>query len=102
MRERKIEDPRLDLHRDAVGVRSFGAGQPVRDGGAGDPGEVARRAVGHRGLHAECRRLLALDLPLADWAKEERIGRAEIEERISAAADRSQDGQEISQLRVPS
>jgi preprotein translocase subunit SecA len=40
------------------------------------------------GLHAECLRLLALDLPLADWAKEEGIGGDEIRERISAAADR--------------
>src|SRR5439155_4579955 len=40
------------------------------------------------GLHAECLRLLALDLPLAEWAKEEGIDRAEVEERIVAAADR--------------
>jgi preprotein translocase subunit SecA len=39
-------------------------------------------------LHAECLRLLALDLPLADWAKEEGIDRDAIEERIVAAADR--------------
>src|ERR1700757_3137599 len=39
-------------------------------------------------LHAECLRLLALDLPLAEWAKEEGIGGGEIRERISAAADR--------------
>jgi preprotein translocase subunit SecA len=41
-----------------------------------------------QGLHAECLRLLALDLPLADWAKEEGIGGDEIRERIGAAADR--------------
>ena len=40
------------------------------------------------GLHAECLRLLALDLPLADWAQEEGIDGDEIEERIVAAADR--------------
>jgi preprotein translocase subunit SecA len=40
------------------------------------------------GLHAECLRLLALDLPLADWAKEEGIDRDTVEERIVAAADR--------------
>ena len=40
------------------------------------------------GLHAECLRLLALDLPLAEWAKEEGIGRDELQERISTAADR--------------
>ena len=39
-------------------------------------------------LHAECLRLLALDLPLADWAKEEGVNAEEIEERIIAAADR--------------
>jgi preprotein translocase subunit SecA len=40
------------------------------------------------GLHAECLRLLAVDLPLADWAKEEGINGEEVEERIVAAADR--------------
>jgi len=39
-------------------------------------------------LHAECLRLLALDLPLAEWAKEEGITSEEIRERITAAADR--------------
>ena len=39
-------------------------------------------------LHAECLRLLALDLPLAEWAKEEGIGGDEMRERITAAADR--------------
>ncbi|HZK91533.1 MAG TPA: preprotein translocase subunit SecA [Stellaceae bacterium] len=39
-------------------------------------------------LHAECLRLLALDLPLADWAKEEGVNSEEVEERIIAAADR--------------
>jgi preprotein translocase subunit SecA len=40
------------------------------------------------GLHAECLRLLALDLPLAEWAKQEGIGSGEISERVSTAADR--------------
>src|ERR1700720_2932643 len=39
-------------------------------------------------LHAECLRLLALDLPLAEWAKEEGISGDEVRERITAAADR--------------
>ena len=39
-------------------------------------------------LHAECLRLLALDLPLAEWAKEEGITGEEVRERITAAADR--------------
>src|SRR6266852_2771726 len=39
-------------------------------------------------LHAECLRLLALDLPLAEWAQEEGIDGDAIEERIIAAADR--------------
>jgi len=39
-------------------------------------------------LHAECLRLLALDLPVADWAREEGIHPDTIEERIVAAADR--------------
>jgi preprotein translocase subunit SecA len=40
------------------------------------------------GLHAECLRLLGLDLPLAEWAKEEGINNDAVEERIIAAADR--------------
>jgi preprotein translocase subunit SecA len=40
------------------------------------------------GLHAECLRLLALDLPLADWAKEEGIDNEAVEERLVTAADR--------------
>src|SRR5579884_3695949 len=40
------------------------------------------------GLHAECLRLLALDLPIAEWAKEEGVGGDEIEARITAEADR--------------
>ena len=39
-------------------------------------------------LHAECLRLLALDLPLAEWAKEEGIDRDEIASASIAAADR--------------
>jgi preprotein translocase subunit SecA len=39
-------------------------------------------------LHAECLRLLALDLPLAEWVEEDGITGDEIRERISAAADR--------------
>jgi len=40
------------------------------------------------GLHEECLRLFALDLPIAEWAKEEGIADKEIEERISQAVDR--------------
>jgi preprotein translocase subunit SecA len=40
------------------------------------------------GLHAECARLLNLDLPLAQWAQEEGITREGVEERIAEAADR--------------
>jgi preprotein translocase subunit SecA len=40
------------------------------------------------GLHEECLRVLSLDLPIADWAKEEGIAEAEIRERVIAAADR--------------
>ncbi len=38
-------------------------------------------------LHAESVRLLNLDLPLADWAKEEGIGGDEVRERLEQAAD---------------
>ena len=40
------------------------------------------------GLTEDCKRVLALDLPIADWAKEEGIADQEIEERIIEAADR--------------
>jgi preprotein translocase subunit SecA len=39
-------------------------------------------------LHEECLRLLNLDLPVRDWAKEEGIADAEIRQRISDAAQR--------------
>ncbi len=39
-------------------------------------------------LHADCLRLLALDLPLAEWAKEDGIDAGTVEERIVAASDR--------------
>ena len=38
-------------------------------------------------LHTETARLLALDLPLSDWAREEGIADEEIEKRITDAAD---------------
>ncbi|HTZ78394.1 MAG TPA: preprotein translocase subunit SecA [Stellaceae bacterium] len=38
-------------------------------------------------LHEECLRLLNLDLPVADWAKEEGIADAEIRERLIKASD---------------
>ncbi len=41
-----------------------------------------------KGLHEEAMRLLALDLPVAEWAKEEGIAEAEITSRIIDAADR--------------
>ena len=39
-------------------------------------------------LHEEVLRVFALDLPLAEWSKEEGIAEAEIRERIAAAVDR--------------
>jgi preprotein translocase subunit SecA len=39
------------------------------------------------GLHEEVRRVLNLDLPVADWAREEGIAETEIEERIRNASD---------------
>jgi preprotein translocase subunit SecA len=39
------------------------------------------------GLHEEARRVLALDLPVAEWAKEEGVGGAEIEERVRSLHD---------------
>ena len=40
-------------------------------------------------LHEECLRLLALDLPVAEWAAEEGIADQEILERITKASDRA-------------
>ncbi len=40
-----------------------------------------------KSLHEECLRLLNLDLPVADWAKEEGIADAEISERLTKASD---------------
>jgi preprotein translocase subunit SecA len=39
-------------------------------------------------LHEEVRRIFGLDLPVADWAKEEGIAEEEISERISDAVER--------------
>ncbi|HEV2188838.1 MAG TPA: preprotein translocase subunit SecA [Stellaceae bacterium] len=39
-------------------------------------------------LHAECLRLFGLDLPVAEWAKEEGVTGEEVEERLVATADR--------------
>jgi preprotein translocase subunit SecA len=40
------------------------------------------------GLHEECLRLFNLDLPVAEWAKEEGIAEAEIRQRIADAVER--------------
>jgi preprotein translocase subunit SecA len=40
------------------------------------------------GLHAECLRLFALDLPITEWTKEEGITGEEVARRIAEAADR--------------
>jgi preprotein translocase subunit SecA len=56
---------------------------------------VVRRAIPHNALadqwdtkllHEECVRLLGLDLPVADWAREEGIANDEVRERIVQAA----------------
>ena len=39
------------------------------------------------GLHEDVKRLLGMDIPVIDWAKEEGIAEAEVEERIRGAAD---------------
>jgi preprotein translocase subunit SecA len=41
-----------------------------------------------QGLHEECLRLFNLDMPVAEWAKEEGIADAEIRQRIGDAIDR--------------
>ena len=38
-------------------------------------------------LHVECQRLFGLDLPFADWFKEEGIAEEEVEERLARAVD---------------
>ncbi|MCB9947609.1 MAG: preprotein translocase subunit SecA [Rhodospirillaceae bacterium] len=39
-------------------------------------------------LHLACKRVLGLDLPIAEWGKEEGIAEPEIEERVRQASDR--------------
>ncbi|MGE0257886.1 MAG: preprotein translocase subunit SecA [Alphaproteobacteria bacterium] len=46
------------------------------------------------GLHPECLRLLALDVPLADWAKEEGIDRRTVEDRLVEASEGLMKGKE--------
>ena len=53
------------------------------------PKEHIRKKWDIPGLHAECLRLLALDLPVAEWAAEEGIADQEILERIIKASDRA-------------
>ena len=53
-----------------------------------DPREVLRRAVGHRRpASRRCTDVFDLDLPLAEWAKEDGIGEDEMHERLIKAAD---------------
>ena len=47
-----------------------------------------------QGLHEEALRIFGLDLPVADWAKEEGIAEQEIRERLLAAADKHTAGKE--------
>ena len=47
-----------------------------------------------KGLHEEVLRIFALDLPIADWAKEEGIAEVEVRERITAAVDKHMAGKE--------
>ena len=51
------------------------------------PRERLCRAVGHRRASKETSRVLNLDLPVDEWAKEEGIADEEIRERIAKAAD---------------
>ena len=51
------------------------------------PADAYPEAWDVAGLDAEVKSTLNLDLPVADWAKEEGIGSEEIHERIHAAAD---------------
>ena len=73
-----------------------------RHGRARDPGECAMPSSGTSpGCTPRCLRLLALDLPVADWAKEEGIADDEIEERIDRRR-RPQDGREGPPITAPS
>ncbi|MDJ0610182.1 MAG: preprotein translocase subunit SecA [Kiloniellales bacterium] len=74
-----------DVHDDVVGMRH----QTIEDAVARCIPESAYAEqwdVG--GLHEESLRLLGLDLPVEDWAKEEGIADQEIRERITAASDK--------------
>ena len=65
------------------------------------PEKAYPRAVGRRaGWRDDCSACSALDLPIADWAKEEGIADAEIGERIVAESDRKM-AQKVVELRRP-
>ena len=51
------------------------------------PKESYPEAWDVEGLHAALQEMLSLDLPIAEWAKEEGIGEEEISERVHKAAD---------------
>ena len=53
------------------------------------PADAYPEAWDIAGLDADAKSILNLDLPIADWAKEEGIGAEEIQERIQTAADES-------------
>jgi preprotein translocase subunit SecA len=55
---------------------------------AGIPEKAYHEQWDVEGLERDCKRLLALELPIAEWAKEEGIADAEIKERIVAESDR--------------
>ena len=72
----------------AATIADMRNGDDRRDGRAAIPENSLAEQWDIPALHAECLRLLALDLPLAEWAKEEGITGDEVRERITAAADR--------------
>ena len=86
-----IFEQRKDLMRDED------VNETIRDMRAETIDDVVNRCVPEKvlpeewaleSLHEECRRLFALDLPIAEWAKEEGVGHTEFRDRITSAVER--------------
>jgi preprotein translocase subunit SecA len=78
MNARDVAGEVADMRSDSIAEI---VGQAIPENSLAEQWDVA-------GLHAECLRVVALDLPIVDWAKEDGIDRDTVEERIVAAADR--------------
>jgi preprotein translocase subunit SecA len=85
-----IFDQRVEWMQDECGRGSGRRHAPQRDRRSrrqARAGERLSGAVGHGGLKEELKRVLGLDLPVDEWAKEEGIADEEIFARVERRAD---------------